>query len=398
MLKLIEKKHYALYNKIDNIKKGNVKHYLPLINEWNNSVYNYNNKIIKNLNIKDTYIYKLLDSYFNLKKIKSSKKKFSITKVFIGKQYIHHINNKIYITLCIFNKENIYLKNMYNKLYIKILFNRWLKKRRKDIEKKTTLKRFNFIPKNIKKQKTNINLLLNYNKYKILIKIYLLKKYKKLFISFLYKKSIKLKFINYKYNINNFLGIKNILYKIYNKEVEFNIINLKYLYLDSNILNEAIGAKLKNRKANLLKNIIKSIALVKIPNIKSYNNLNYYNFDLGNILLFLNPNLYIKDVGSINDSIYASTQKLSIALYNLKYKTITGIKVEGAGRLTKRLTALRSVSKIKQKGTLKNIYSSYNKLSSIILLGYLKSNLQYIKKNYNNRNGSYGIKTHISSY
>ena len=67
-------------------------------------------------------------------------------------------------------------------------------------------------------------------------------------------------------------------------------------------------------------------------------------------------------------------------------------------RLTKRLTALRSVSKIRQKGSLKNIYSSYYEISSIMLLGYLKSNLQYVKKNYNNRNGSYGIKTQISSF
>ena len=95
---------------------------------------------------------------------------------------------------------------------------------------------------------------------------------------------------------------------------------------------------------------------------------------------------------------YKPLQKLSIALYYLKYKTINGIRIQGRGRLTKRLTALRSISKFKQKGTLKNVYSSAYKMSTVVLTGFIKSNLQYIKKDYNNRNGSYGIKTYISSY
>ena len=113
----------------------------------------------------------------------------------------------------------------------------------------------------------------------------------------------------------------------------------------------------------------------------------------------INPNINLKgDIGIIKDSIYISMEKLSMVLYKLKNKTIKGVKIQGTGRLTKRLTALRSVSKFRQKGSLKNIYSSHHNLSTVMLIGYIKSNLQYIKKNYNNRNGSYGIKTHISSY
>ena len=52
----------------------------------------------------------------------------------------------------------------------------------------------------------NANLLLKYKKFYILLLKYKLRRYKKLF--FFRKKVIKLKFMDYKYSINNILGIK----------------------------------------------------------------------------------------------------------------------------------------------------------------------------------------------
>ena len=43
---------------------------------------------------------------------------------------------------------------------------------------------------------------------------------------------------------------------------------------------------------------------------------------------------------------------------------MAGVRLEAKGRLTKRFTASRSVFKIKWKGSLKNIDSSYRGLSS----------------------------------
>lgn len=76
----------------------------------------------------------------------------------------------------------------------------------------------------------------------------------------------------------------------------------------------------------------------------------------------------------------------------LKNKHVSGLRVEAKGRLTKRLTASRAVYKISYKGSLKNIYSSYNKLSTLILRGLSKSNTVYVNTNSKNRNGSYGVK------
>jgi hypothetical protein len=73
-----------------------------------------------------------------------------------------------------------------------------------------------------------------------------------------------------------------------------------------------------------------------------------------------------------------------------------GIRLEAKGRLTRRFTASRSVFKIKWKGSLKNIDSSYKGLSSMILRGHIKPNVQHSIINSKTRNGAFGIKGWIS--
>ena len=77
---------------------------------------------------------------------------------------------------------------------------------------------------------------------------------------------------------------------------------------------------------------------------------------------------------------------------NLKYKHVTGFRLEARGRLSKRFTASRSVYKLRYKGNLLNLDSSYKGLSSVILKGNLKSNIQYTKLKSKTRIGSFGIK------
>ena len=63
------------------------------------------------------------------------------------------------------------------------------------------------------------------------------------------------------------MKLKGIIGKIYNKEVEFNIVNLKTLYFNSDIFTEVISTKLKNRKNNLLRVLKSSLYLVKLPKL-----------------------------------------------------------------------------------------------------------------------------------
>lgn len=79
-------------------------------------------------------------------------------------------------------------------------------------------------------------------------------------------------------------------------------------------------------------------------------------------------------------------------LKTLKHLKLAGVRVEAKGRLTKRFTASRSVFKMKYKGGLKNVDSSFKGLPAVMLRGIFKSNVQYSLFNSKNRNGAYGVK------
>jgi len=72
--------------------------------------------------------------------------------------------------------------------------------------------------------------------------------------------------------------LKPLTAKFYNKEVEFNIVNLKTLYLNSDIFTEAISLKLKNRNNRLLQVLRSSLSMVKLPKVnrirEQYNKIN----------------------------------------------------------------------------------------------------------------------------
>jgi hypothetical protein len=72
-----------------------------------------------------------------------------------------------------------------------------------------------------------------------------------------------------KYKFEDFflLKLKPFISKIYNKEIEFNIVNLKAIYLNSDIFTQAISLKLKNRDNRLLKVLRYFLYMVKLPKV-----------------------------------------------------------------------------------------------------------------------------------
>jgi hypothetical protein len=174
--------------------------------------------------------------------------------------------------------------------------------------------------------------------------------------------------------------LKKYLEKIYTKNIEFNLINLKQFYLNSDILSECITLKLTRNRRKLL------IHLNKLKKkIKLYNEKNVY---ILNINTINNKKLYINKYIPYLDKKYLQ----KIVINNLKHKYVSGFKLLIKGRLTRRYTASRSITKQKYKGNLLNTNSSYRGLSSPILRGNLSSNLQYTKLNSKTRIGSFGIK------
>ena len=179
-------------------------------------------------------------------------------------------------------------------------------------------------------------------------------------------------------------GLINIIKKIYNKNVEFNIINLKYFYFNSNIYTQPLELKLK-KKRNVLRYLKVLIRKAKIKNIKLVKKSNKFftvnNFDTNKLI----NNIMLQDK--------TNTKYLKkIILNDIKYKRVSGIRLEAAGRLTRRFSASRSQSRTKYKGNLENTYSSVKGYPTPVIRGNFKANLQQTVINSTSRVGAFGVK------
>jgi hypothetical protein len=204
--------------------------------------------------------------------------------------------------------------------------------------------------------------------------------------SFLEKEIIAIAYYKLLLNLNKFkfedkflLKLKPFVQKIYNKEVEFNIVNLKAIYLNSDIFTQAISLKLRNRDNRLLKVLRYFLYMVKFPKVNllkerfAYNTINnlgvnvvknltmdnrYFNknidilnqlltgiFTKSNFLNKLGVNEYYERY--IENKFNSSINLLNYVLKELRHKSIGGVRLEAKGRLTRRFTASRSVFKIK---------------------------------------------------
>jgi len=392
---------FELYNnnnktekkKINSQEKHN-KHYPSAVREWNNSIYAFNKNAINLMPQVTELATKLIKSYFNLynlkleRKIRSSRllsrlRKLSSNKIYVSNGEFKHTNNKVIITLYLFNRQKFNFDKKIRKGLYKawsnqdILYKRWLLLEAKALQ---SIKKWN------NKKLVLTGIIESHSKSKQILDHKALSKYIIFFYKKLLKKSLdkyflhkyyqQLVFINKsKFNYNYLQYLKKYLEKIYNKNVEFNLVNLRRFYLNSDILSESITLKIRKNRRKLLKYLNTLKRKVKVRNKK---------------------NLYYKPV--LNKLNNVNKKYLEgVILRDIKYKHVTGFRLETSGRLTRRYTASRSVSKLRYKGNLLNIDSSYRGLSSVLLKGNLKSNLQYSKLKSKTRIGSFGIKGWISS-
>lgn len=246
-----------------------------------------------------------------------------------------------------------------------------LKKANKD--KHNVLKVLNELNKKTNKIK-NYKAVSDYinNFYRNLIK----KSLKKIEIYFYYKQLIYIN--NSKLNYTYLQYLKNYLQVLYNKNVEFNFVNLKKFYLNSNILSESIMLKITKNRKKLLR------FLNKLSNKVLTRKKNYF---LGKDFEAIELKRIIDDYNE--DDFYEDEKNI---INNLKYTHVTGFRLQAKGRLTKRYTASKSMYKLRYKGNLTDLDSSYRGYYTVLLNGNIKSNLQYTKLNSKTRIGSFGIK------
>jgi Mitochondrial ribosomal protein (VAR1) len=386
------------------------RHFPPANIEWSNSIYAFNKNSIIHLPYIDKMVIKLIKCYFNLfnpkveKKINSvnlsiKQRRLSINRIFVSKANIKHTNSNIIISIYIYNRQKKYFYNKLNRI------NNILQSNDTKLLKKIKLEGENIIAQ-VNKEKKLLYEIIEIGNYDIF------HGYKeKLFEDFI-KKSLEKEMLNIFYtnllffNKSKFentylLKLNDLISQFYKKKVEFNIINLEYVHLNSDILFESILLKLKKRSNRLLQVLKTSLNMVKLPYLNklsvSNNRIKYNKILSLNNVQYNKKHSYIDELDQNIKIIFPAWSIQKSILNCVKNKSIYGVRIEASGRLTRRLVAARSVFKLKYKGSLKNIDSSYKGFSSIILRGNIRSNIQYTNINSKTRNGSFGIKGWISS-
>jgi hypothetical protein len=379
----------------------------------------------------DKNLVKLIRSYFNLyfnnrvlksKRLATRFRRLAINKIFISNMELKHNNSKVIITLYVYNEErrillrkikrletilfpfsnnlkntisnrilsikeklnilktqenSIFFMNLLSKLksYIIELIkleesNMLLNKKVKSIEEKK------LVIESLNKDLVKLTNIINISKEDSVFHNYCENIYRDFFYrSHLDKEINIIAYYKLLLNLNKskfenklLSKLKPLISKLYNKEVEFNIVNLKTPYLNSDIFTQIISSKLKNRNNKLLRVLKSSLHMVKLPKInkirEQYNKENIKELWINKInnlnVTFENSSVYNKDIlhkllldlfqdanesskiGNNNTSLL-----LNLILNSLKYKNMAGIRLEAKGRLTRRFTASRSVFKIK---------------------------------------------------
>lgn len=398
--KYIKNNNKIIPSKIKISDVGNTKYFPPVSREWKNSIYVFNPNNLKNFPVYDININSLIKNFFNLqfnykfllKKYKSYRlRSASFNKIYASKAEIKHTNNKAILTVYVYNREKISLlkkirllnKSFYNEIKLLIY------------ENKKILGFYNSEDSNIIYNKS-IKALLDKN-------LKVLRKYK-----------LRLSLNKYKFEEKLLYKLKNFIIKYYNKKVEFNIVNIRSVVFHTDFFTKIVTSKLLNRKANILAtmdNILNKVVLPKVNRIvekslvkKSLNLLEnkykYLNlsFILNNNLSELLNSLYYNIIVDYynNNSNKDYFRIYEIIFNSINYKNMAGIRLEAKGRLTKRYRADRAIFKVRWKGGLKNIDSSYKGLSSVNMRGYVKPNLDYSIFTSKRRIGAFAVKGWIS--
>lgn len=378
------------------------KHFPSSVREWNNSIYVYNKNTLNLIPSTTVSAMKIIKSFFSvynksLEKLLRSKRlllrlrRLSSNRIYLSRGEFKHTNNTALISIYIFNRQkhnylsklkNIYLKKFLTKKKINANLIKTLKSiyekglyclREINKDKYLFIRALYIIEKNKNYRIKTFKSLYNYTRffYKNLLNL----TFKKLRLYFLYKQLIYLN--KSKLNYTYLRLLKKHLENLYNKNVEFNLINLNRFYLNSDILFESVKLKLTRNKRKMRKILNKIKDKVKIDEKK---------ISLDSTNEVKNELKQINDVTILKNNVFN----------DLKYRHVTGFRLEARGRLSRRYTASRSVFKLKYKGNLLNLDSSSVGLSSVMLKGNLKSNLQYTKLNSKTRIGSFGLKGWVS--
>lgn len=331
-----------------------IKRHFPVsVREWDNSVYMYNPKTTILFSAIDRMVIKLVKSYFNANFMLNKKRKFRfsvLNKIYVSKPEIKHTNSEVIITIYRYSSS-------INENSNKIEISNWKKNHISELAPGYEYKDYTVLDSND----------INYNDI-----------------------NNEVQNNEKKFNLSHLISL------FYNKKVYFRIIDLKYLHLNTSILVEYLANKLTNRQ-KILRKYRKILRKIKLPVYNKYRHNNNIDNDLLKKLSLNNlSNISVKKISSKN---FVKKNLLINKILTLtKYKALVGVRFEIAGRLTRRNVASKSVFKVGQKGTLKNIDSSYKRFSVVNLRGHVRPNIDYSTFATKTRNGQFNVKGWTSCY
>jgi hypothetical protein len=419
---------------------GKVKLLPSYSQEWMNTAYFYNKISLKDISSNNLNIYKIIQSYFDLylrefidlsdlshrRKIKLlARKRRTLSKIIISKPIIKYTNNKAKITLFMVNREKSIFKNKYFSMSQKIIA-QFTNKYYKFYYKNSLLKLFNIINKFKFKYwlLTSLTRKNKFTKYKLeylnrfiqLKNLYMKNRINYIVLQLLKKNLNILRKIELKYSLNQYKlnqltllpKLSNFLKNILQKKVEYNIINLKSVTHNADIFTNILGILIrrKRKSSNVMGSIDYISNKVHLPKVNSIQERAINNSNIDKILMkYYDTNLIsnVRELNSLDSTIINfnefnnSTENIHNTVFNsINYKNTAGLRIEVGGRLTKRYRADRAIYRYRSKGGLRNLYSSYQGLSSTLFRGNSKSNNTYSFFKSKRRIGSFAVKGWIS--
>jgi hypothetical protein len=157
-----------------------------------------------------------------------------------------------------------------------------------------------------------------------------------------------------------FSKLNNILKKILEKNIEYNIINLKSIIFNTDIFTDILSIKIKKKRPfSFKKNVLSFLTNVYLPET---NTIKERGLVRNNIDLFQNKYQDLRLISNVNNNypfdqflknLYLNKgdnnlKKIHNKVFNsIHYKNIGGIRIELKGRLTKRYRADRSIDFLK---------------------------------------------------
>lgn len=176
------------------------------------------------------------------------------------------------------------------------------------------------------------------------------------------------------------VGLQSLLTKLYNKPVELNIVKLRRPHLDAEVLSSYVTQRLLDRKLGPRRVIRDAAWKSNLPTDRAVTELQQVKRQPGRMIS--------STTLEKSSSFGPLREETSAIIKRLRLSQVSSIKVEAAGRLSKRMTANRAQKKVARRG-------ANGKGPGYMMRGFRKGHVTVSQRAGKRRIGSYGVRVDI---